>query len=94
MHYYEFLFKPSEKLIGDGWTVNEDGRLDQTFYAKTERELASLDDAKRLLALNFPVTEEFNADLVNCLKLSTIAELDSFYEIDAGEFEISCGVKA
>ena len=92
MHYYEFFFNASERLVDDGWTARWDGTLDQTFYGKSRRELKCLDDAKVYLAENFPVTDEFNVDLVNCLKASTISDLKMFFEIDAGEFESSCGV--
>lgn len=95
MYYYQFIFKASERLLREGFTADPRFEtLDQLFYAKSDKKLESMDDAKRFLEKTFPVTEEFNADMVDCLKPSTISELDSFYEIDAKEFEISCGVKA
>ena len=98
MHYYEFLFFGSDKLLDEGWRLiedwEEDNVLSQSFYGKSDKPLESIEQAKEYLRKTFPVTEEYNVNLVNCLDEHTVEQLAHYFEIDAQEFEISCGVKA
>lgn len=96
MHYYEFYFSGSEKLFAEGWTLiedwEEDNVLSQTFYGKSEHKLENDEQAKAYLRDMFPVTDEYNVNLVNCLDEHTVNQLVHFFEIDASEFESSCGI--
>ena len=98
MHYYEFYFFGSEKLFADGWRLiddwEEDNVLSQTFCGKSEFTPENDVQAKEYLRTEFPVTEERNVNLVNCLDEHTVNQLAHFFEIDAGDFESICGVKA
>ena len=94
MHYYEFWFKGTDELIAEGWSVGEDGLLDQTFYCKTEEPLKDMADAMRHLLTEFAPSDEYNVNLCNCLRPDTVANLYWFNEIDAGEFCDGCGIPA
>lgn len=94
MHYYELFFNPTDELVNDGWSVHEDGMLDQTFYVKTEKPWKNVKKAKKYLRKTFAPSNEFNVDLVNCLKPGTVKALAKFEEIDGAEFESCCGVPA
>ena len=98
MKYYEFYFSASEKLLDEGWRLiedwEEDNVLSQTFYGKSEFALENDVQAKEYLRTTFPVTDEHNVNLVNCLDEHTVNQLVHFFEIDGSEFESCCGASA
>lgn len=97
-HYYEFSFAASDELLSDGWTMCSESdwhdMLEQSFYGKSDCKLETFEQARDYLRRTFPVTEEYDVNLVNCLNEHTIEQMCYFTEIDAAEFEISCGCKA
>ena len=94
MHYYECFFKATDELVANGWTVNEDGWLDQTFYCKTKEPLLGLENAKRHLAREFAPNDRCNVNLVNCLDTETVENLALVFEVSPDEFESGCGIPA
>ena len=94
MRYYEFWFDGAPYLFNEGWTVGDDGLLDQTFYAKSEDELTSLDRARDFLLEKFPKTNERYFNLINCVDERTAWHLARVDEISSEEFTIGCGIEA
>lgn len=94
MHYYELFFNPTKELIANGWSVHEDGMLEQNFYVKTEKPINSKKKMKKHLRKTFAPSDEYDVDLCNCLKPGTVDALALFQEIDAEDFESCCGIPA
>lgn len=96
MHYYEFSFAASDELLEQGWYTCEDwdDTLSQAFYGKSETALKTHEQAREYLLATFPVTTEYNVNLVNCIDEHTAGQLCYFCEISAEEFESCCGCKA
>ena len=92
MHYYECWFNGTDELIAEGWSVGDDGLLDQTFFCKTERPIESVDDMKAHLASTFQPGDEHYENLINCIRPDTAMSLHSFNEIEDVEFTIGCGL--
>lgn len=101
MHYYEINFNPTEELANE-WGISElsDGAggfedvLSQTFYVKSEQRIETNEQMKNHLLANFKPSEKHNCNLIDCIEPTTVMEVHSFYEIDAGEFESCCGITA
>ena len=95
MKYYSIDFNPTEELAEVYGISNVDGLDDilaQTFYVKTSDKIETREQMRDYLLANFKPSKEYNCDLVNCIEPTTANEIHSFFEIDAEEFELSCGI--
>ena len=65
-----------------------------TFYCKTDKLIWGKEQMIEHLRENFPVTDRYNCDTMNCIAEEHYPYLSSFVEIPGDEFEFSCGVSA
>ena len=93
MHYYELEFYATDKLLKD-WHRYDDKILCQTFFVKAEKPIKSVKKMKKYLRKAFAPSDEYQLDLVNCLKPSTVDALARFCEVSGEEFESGCGIPA
>jgi hypothetical protein len=42
----------------------------------------------------FPITDQYNNDKINCIYPEHYEHMTKWFEINANEFEISCGISA
>jgi hypothetical protein len=98
MHYYEIQFyyydqynPATDELIEDERT-NMDEEF--TFYCKTEQKIETATDMAEYLKRTFPITDKYHNDKINCIDPKHYDHLSQFMEIDANEFEFSCGISA
>lgn len=98
MYYYEIWFYFYDQYDAIAGATIEDPRTDYTeeftFYCKTENPITSLEEMIAHCQKAFPVTEKFNVDKINCIDPKHYEHMSRFLEIDAAEFERSCGVPA
>jgi hypothetical protein len=98
MKYYEIWFYYYDWYDSKTNIETIDERTDYekefAFYCKTDKTINTDEDMINHLKETFPITDQYNNDKINCIYPEHYEHMTKWFEINANEFEISCGISA
>lgn len=65
-----------------------------TFYCKTDKPINNDEDMINHLKEEFPVSNKYHFDKMNCIKPEHYKHMSKWFEISAEEFTDGCGITA